>query len=142
MTTVHATCVAIDGKGVLLRGASASGKSDLALRLIDSGARLVADDLVALRASEEGRQVIASLPDGVPHLRGVLEVRGLGLLNMPCKDEAPLRLSVDLEAHQERLPERRTVTLVGVDIDTLSLNAFEASAPAKIRAALNCTRAV
>src|SRR3546814_10156556 len=55
MQTVHATTVALDGTGVLLRGPAGSGKSDLALRLIDQGARLVADDRTALALEEIGR---------------------------------------------------------------------------------------
>lgn len=74
METVHATTIAIDGAGVLLRGPSASGKSDLALRLIDDGARLVADDRTVL-ALRDGI-VEASAP---PSIRGKIEVRGLGI---------------------------------------------------------------
>jgi serine kinase of HPr protein (carbohydrate metabolism regulator) len=58
--TVHATCVAIDGRGILIRGRSGAGKSDLALRLIDRGARLVSDDYTILAAS--GGRLRAAAP--------------------------------------------------------------------------------
>ena len=72
---VHATCVALGEAGVLLLGASGAGKSDLALRLIDDGARLVADDRVALGV-QSGR-LVATAPAGLPR---ALEVRGMGLM--------------------------------------------------------------
>jgi HPr Serine kinase C-terminal domain len=78
---VHGTVVAIDGGGVLLRGPSGRGKSDLALRLIDAGARLVADDQVLLQRS--GMQVLARAP---AVLAGLLEIRGVGIVadRRPC----------------------------------------------------------
>src|SRR5690606_32729552 len=78
MATIHATCVALGDTGILLRGRSGSGKSDLALRLIDGGALLVADDRVAL--SLEGGRVIARPPAA---LAGYLEVRGVGPMPVP-----------------------------------------------------------
>ena len=134
MTTVQATCVAIDGRGVLLCGPSGCGKSDLALRLIDGGALLVGDDLVELRAS--GRQLVASLPERGQHLRGVMEVRGMGLMRVPSQLEVTVGLSVDLATSSERLPVSKSHSYAGIDVEALSLNAFEASAPARVRAAL------
>src|SRR6185503_6471150 len=103
MVQVHATCVALDGKAVLLRGPSGSGKSDLALRLIDGGARLVADDRVDLE--REGSRILASAP---PAIAGVIEARGLGLLRVGCVGRTPLSLVVDLVPAEsvERLPEK------------------------------------
>ncbi|MFZ9450406.1 MAG: HPr kinase/phosphorylase [Alphaproteobacteria bacterium] len=75
---VHATCVAIDGAGILLRGPSGAGKSDLALRLVDGGAALVADDRVDLR--RRGTCLVASPP---APLRGLVEARGVGILRVP-----------------------------------------------------------
>ena len=75
---VHATCVSLYGAGLIIRGPSGAGKSDLALRLIDRGARLVADDRVDLLVSDNG--VIARAPET---LAGLLEVRGLGILRVP-----------------------------------------------------------
>src|SRR6187402_3546256 len=104
MVTVHATCIAIDGHGILLRGPSGSGKSDLALRAIDGGARLVADDRVVLTG--HGENVIASAPSS---LHGLIEIRGLGIMRMDTAAEARVALVADLTdpGSVERLPERR-----------------------------------
>jgi serine kinase of HPr protein (carbohydrate metabolism regulator) len=129
---VHGTTVEIAGAGILLRGAPGSGKSDLALRLIDAGARLVADDRTLLR--RDGDRLIAAAPESIA---GRLEVRGVGILTMPSVTQAVLRLVVDLVAPDavERLPEPRSVRLLGVDLPLLSLAPFEASAAAKLRLA-------
>ena len=104
MMRVHGTTVALDGAGVLIRGPSGSGKSDLALRLIDAGARLVADDQTELW--RRGEAVLARSPATIA---GQIEVRGIGILSLPHLDEVPLRLVVDLIAPDavERLPEPR-----------------------------------
>ncbi len=139
MTSLHGTCVEIAGLGVFLRGASGSGKSDLALRLLegtaDFPAKLVADDRVCL-ALNKGR-LTASAP---PVLRGLLEIRGLGLVKVPVCAQAPLGLVVDLvqEGKIERAPEfpRAQVIIKTVTLPVLFLNPFEASAAAKIRMAV------
>lgn len=132
MVTVHATTIAIDGAGVLLRGPSASGKSDLALRLIDRGARLVADDRTVL-ALRDG-SVQASAP---PEIEGRMEVRGVGIVRMPDAGPATLRLVVDLvrTAEIERMPPQESAALLGVPVPVLRLDPFEASADAKVRLA-------
>ena len=132
METIHGTAVAINGAGVLLRGPSGSGKSDLALRLIDAGAVLVADDRVAL--SRDGAEVAAVAPEAIG---GKLEVRGLGIVRLPAVS-APLRLIVDLVESDdvERLPKARETVLLGVALPVLELAPFEASAPVKVRLAL------
>ena len=89
--THSGTCVAVDGRGVLLRGPSGAGKSDLALRLIDRGAELVADDRVALVSS--AGVLTASAP---PALRGLMEVRGLGVFRLPYRTSVQLSLVADL----------------------------------------------
>jgi HPr kinase/phosphorylase len=130
---IHATCVAVDGAGVLLRGAPGGGKSDLALRLIDGGALLVADDQVALAA--EGGALVARAP---ATLRGKLEVRGLGIVEMPPLDAAPVALVVDLVVREavERLPDRDRCSLFGHSLRWMEMAAFDASAPAKVRLAV------
>jgi serine kinase of HPr protein (carbohydrate metabolism regulator) len=129
---VHGTTVDVAGAGVLLRGKPGSGKSDLALRLIDGGARLVADDRTLIR--REGDLLIASAP---PTIAGRLEVRGIGIVTMPSVETAVLRLVVDLVAPSavERLPEPACATLLGLDLPLISLAPFEASAAAKLRVA-------
>src|ERR1700761_105313 len=113
MVTVHATCIAIDGHGILLRGPSGSGKSDLALRAIDGGAQLVADDQVAL--TRHGENVIASAPSS---LHGLIEIRGLGIMRMDAAAEARVMLVADMADPDiiERLPERRHCELAGASI--------------------------
>jgi len=131
---IQATCVAVDGQGVLLRGPPGSGKSDLALRLIDEGARLVADDGVELR--RDGDAVFAAFPAAAPaSLRGRIEVRGLGIAPVPSTGEVRLVLVIDLVAPEavERLPEPATAELVGVALPLLRLTALEPSAAAKVR---------
>ncbi|WCL54194.1 HPr kinase/phosphorylase [Gimibacter soli] len=130
----HATLIARDGRGVLLRGASASGKSDLGLRLIDRGGMLVADDQVWLTA--EGGKLTGMAPD---RLRGLIEVRGLGIISLPVTAVAPVSLVVDLDhsARVPRLPAAEKVTILGVELPRLRLNAFEASAPIKVELALD-----
>lgn len=129
----HANCVAIDGVGVLIRGASGAGKSDLSLRLIDEGAALVSDDYTLLAASDG--QVLASPP---PEIAGRIEARGLGLLRLPHAAKVSVRLIVDLVplAEEERMPERRTAELEGCTLPSVALWGFAASAPAKVRLAL------
>jgi HPr kinase/phosphorylase len=133
MLRVHGTSVAIGGDGVLLRGPSGSGKSDLALRLIDAGARLVSDDQTELR--RDGDAVIMQAPQTIA---GRIEVRGVGILRVPTVNRAPLSLVVDLVAPDrvERLPEPQFCEVLQRSIPLLALAPFEASTPAKIRHAL------
>jgi HPr kinase/phosphorylase len=133
MTTVHGACVMIAGIGVLLRGSSGRGKSDLALRLIDEGATLVADDRVDL--ARDGDALVASAPAG---LAGLLEARGVGLMRLPAVGSARLALVVDLveTVAVERLPDPDSAVLSGVALPRIALAPFEASAPAKLRLAV------
>ncbi len=133
MEQVHATTVDLDGQGVMLRGPSASGKSDLGLRLIDAGAQLVADDRTDLILS--GDAVRASAPK---ELAGRIEVRGVGIVTIAAVAETRLALIVDLvdAGDVQRLPETEMVEVLGVTLPLVRLAAFEASAPAKVRTAL------
>ena len=131
---VHGTCISQDGAGILIRGTSGAGKSDLALRLINHGACLVADDQVTLNAHKE--QIIASAPK---NLFGLMEVRGIGILHLPPSLPAPLSLVVDLVDRDniERLPENEFAKVLGVNIKRINLWAFESSAIAKVILALD-----
>jgi serine kinase of HPr protein (carbohydrate metabolism regulator) len=133
MILVHGTTVALEGEGVLLRGPSGSGKSDLALRLIDGGARLVADDQTELTRVADG--LLARSPASIA---GRMEVRGVGILRVPTVPSALLRLVIDLVAPDrvERLPEPQFCDYLQCSLPLLALAPFEASAPAKIRLAL------
>jgi HPr kinase/phosphorylase len=127
---IHGTAVAVSGRGVLLRGPSGAGKSDLALRLIDTGASLIADDRTLLR--REGAMILASAPENI---KGMIEVRGLGLVRLPCLPEAPLSAVVDLvsEAEMERLPLPESCDVLGVALPLYRFFGLAASAAAKIR---------
>jgi HPr kinase/phosphorylase len=129
---VHATAIAIEGGAILLRGPSGSGKSDLGLRLIDGGARLVADDQAELRRA--GDHILVSAPAVIA---GLIEVRGVGILRVDALDTAPLALLVDLvpSAEVARLPDTRFEEVLGLTIPLLALAAFEVSAAAKLRLA-------
>ena len=134
MVLVHASCVALEGKGVLLRGAPGAGKSDLALRLIEGGARLVADDQVAL--TSRGEALLAAPPS---RIAGLLEVRGIGIVTVDFALQCPVYLTVDLVQSDtmERMPEAATVELCGHRIPHVALAPFQASTPAKVRLALS-----
>lgn len=114
--TIHATVVARDGRGLMLTGPSGSGKSALALELMSLGCRLVADDRVVL--STRGKGLVASAPEAI---RGLIEARGVGLLNVPnIEDEAIVVAEVDLSrTEEERLPPERQITHNGVTIPVL-----------------------
>jgi len=129
--TLHATAVAIDGRAVVLEGASGTGKSDLALRLIDRGATLISDDRTLL--IRQGDALIVRSPGA---MRGSIEVRGLGIVTVPQVDDVPLALMVRLGGEPQRLPERRQRRIAGVAVRELAFDAFEASAPLKIEWAL------
>jgi HPr kinase/phosphorylase len=133
MLRIHGTCVALSGLGVLLRGPSGSGKSDLALRLIDGGAKLVADDQVELTLDAAGR--VMARPPKI--LASLLEVRGIGILRMDAIRTAPIGLVADLTSEDqiERLPEIETCVLLDRPIRRVALAPFHASTPAKVRLA-------
>jgi len=116
---------------VLLRGRSGAGKSDLALRLIDRGWMLVADDYVVLR--EQHGIVIASAP---PRIAGMIEVRGVGLIPLPALERAPLCLVVDLDMPPQRIPEPAFTPIAGHDLPCIALSAMEPSAPIKVEHSL------
>lgn len=133
---IHASCVAIGNKGVLLLGKSGSGKSDLALRLIDGGAKLVADDrtLLFLR----GVALHARAPDTI---RGLLEIRGVGIVELPVRRHVRLALAVLLGREGARLPKPQfwdppAPLRMNTKLPQIALDARYASAPAKVRAAL------
>jgi serine kinase of HPr protein (carbohydrate metabolism regulator) len=140
---IHGTCVALGRSAALLRGPSGSGKSDLALRFLFLSRRgpaaleaptLVADDQV--RLSCDGGRIMVRSPDSI---RGRIEVRGVGIVEVKAVAEAELALVVDLVAAREvdRLPEAEATTrLLGVDVPLIHLTPWEASAPIKLAIAL------
>ena len=137
---IDGVAVAIDDQAVLLRGISGSGRSDLALRLIDEGARLISDEQVELQR-RDGR-LFVTVPELMPaELRGRIEARGLGLVPVPhVADARPLAWVIDMvsPAEIERLPAALTTKYLGIDVALLKLDPFAVSATAKLRLAVKC----
>lgn len=130
---LHATAIALGGKGCLLLGPSGSGKSDLALRLLDAGAKLIGDDYVEIARAGKKLTVHALKP-----LRGHLEVRGVGIVSLaPVRRarSAPLVAIFALvpSGQVERLPEPASYPLLGVDLPSWKLAPFEQSAVRKLK---------
>ncbi|MGK7654130.1 HPr kinase/phosphorylase [Roseovarius sp. B08] len=114
--TLHATCVAINEHAILIRGASGSGKSGLALRLLTLGAGLVADDRTCLW--REGGTLWADAPDTI---RGRIEARGVGILSVPATGPRKVALVVDMdEIETKRLPEKREMRIMGIMLPVLN----------------------
>ena len=143
---IHATCVTVGGRGVLLLGRPGSGKSDLALRLIDTPglgigasllqAQLVADDQVKL--VRVGDRLEAHAPAA---LAGLLEIRGLGIMRVAHLQSMRVDLAVNLRPHVEieRLPDHPSITyaVLGITIPLVEIDPATASAPARVRAAVH-----
>jgi serine kinase of HPr protein (carbohydrate metabolism regulator) len=139
---VHATAIAVGDSAALIRGPSGSGKSDLALRCLGLGLsalvrdpiKLVSDDQVLLR--QEGPHLHASAP---PQLRGKLEIRGLGILEVDATTEANIVLIADLvrEGPIERFPDPWAYArILGFDVPLVRLLPFESSSPLKLVTAI------
>lgn len=130
---LHASCVAIDGRAVLISGPSGSGKSDLTLRLLDRGFVLVSDDRTIVR--KDGDKLIATAPE---RIRGKLEIRGVGIVDMPTVADARVALVVELTSDIQRLPDdSRERKILGAGVPLISVDAMTASAPSKVALALD-----
>ena len=129
--TLHATCVAIGDVAILITGPSGSGKSDLALRLIDRGATLISDDYTIVR--RDGAMLLATTPDSIA---GKMEVRGIGIVTMPHVSNLPIALLVELDAEVTRMPEAGSArAIAGLMLPSIALAPFEQSAPIKVELA-------
>ncbi len=137
MGLLHGTCLEIDGVGVLLRGPSGSGKSDLALRMMDGGARLVADDQVETQAL--GGRLRAVAPEA---LDGLMEVRGVGVVSVPTLASVEVGLVIELMPSEDvpRMPEPSHTEIEGVRLPLFPIAPFESSAAAKLRLAVRAAR--
>lgn len=130
---IHASSVMIGERVLLLAGQSGCGKSDLALRLIDRGARLLSDDYTDLDARDG---ILYARPPAT--IAGRIEIRGVGIVAMAFAAEGPVALILDLDGTPQRLPDDPLpfTRLCGVDIPTLPIAALESSAPIKAEQAL------
>ena len=129
---LHGTAISIGGHGVLIMGESGSGKSDLALRLIDRGAILISDDVVFLETRDN-----APILTVAPNIAGKIEVRGVGIFNVDFIASAPLRLVIEFVDAPDRLTEDIARASIGDYLVPVSkLNPFEQSSAIKVEYAL------
>ena len=129
---IHGTAISIGGHAVLIMGESGSGKSDLALRLIDRGAILISYDVVFLETRDN-----APILTVAPNIAGKIEVRGVGISNVDFITSAPLRLVIEFVDAPDRLPEDIAHTTIGDYVVPVSkLNPFEQSSAIKVEYAL------
>jgi HPr kinase/phosphorylase len=135
---VNGTGVAWRGQGILILGPTGSGKSDLTLRLIDSGATLIADDVVEMKR-EGGLLLLSFPPEGPAELKGKMEVKGLGIMSVPVAP-AGVELALVVQSTSpdrvELIPESLQSEWLGLAVTTLRIPLLEPSAPAKVRLAL------
>ena len=130
---LHASTVSLDGRAVLISGPSGSGKSDLALRLLDRGFTLVSDDRTIVR--KEGNKLIASAPETI---KGKLEIRGIGIVETETVSDIPVAMVVELTSDIQRLPDdARERLILGTTIPLITIDAMTASAPSKVAMALD-----
>ena len=130
---MHSSSVVIDDNGVLILGDSGSGKSDLALRLIDNGATLISDDISICR--KNSNNIYLYCP---PEIKGLLEVREIGIITVPFVERIKLRLVVNLKSkNNERFPKDNSFRILGIKIPIISIEGKNSSAVAKIKVKLN-----
>ena len=130
---IHASCIEVNGTGILLLGNSGAGKSDISLRLIENHqAKLVADDRVNLDINSG--QLIASCPENI---KGQLEVRGIGIVTYPYIEKTVIKIAVNLTDKKiERLPEKHYYNFANISVPMIYLDSREPSSTAKLLSAL------
>lgn len=130
---IHSTSVVLDDNGILITGDSGSGKSDLALRLIDSGATLISDDITFCEKKID--RIILSCPS---QTKGLLEVREVGIITVPFVEQIKLKMIVKLMNKElERLPRKKFSKLLGINIPLLTINGNNTSSVIKVKVKLN-----
>ena len=130
---VYSTSVVLDDNGILITGDSGSGKSDLALRLIDNGATLISDDITICKKQID--HIFLSSPC---QTKGLLEVREVGIITVPFVEQIKLKMVVKLiNERLERLPKKKFCKLIGIDIPLLTINGLNSSSVIKVKVKLN-----
>ena len=130
---LHATSVAMEDNGVAIFGDPGSGKSDLALRLIDSGATLISDDITVFSKLEKNINLF-----GIENTKGLLEVREVGIITVPYVEGIKLKLVVRLtDKVVERIPKKNQINLLGLKFPKLEINGKNSSSVAKVKVKLN-----
>ena len=130
---MHSSSVVIDDNGVLILGDSGSGKSDLALRLIDNGATLISDDISICKKNLN--DIYLYCP---PEIKGLLEVREIGIITVPFVEKIKLQLVVNLKSiNNERFPKDNSLKILGIKIPLINIDGKNSSAVAKIKVKLN-----
>ena len=130
---LHASSVAAEGRAVLIAGPSGSGKSDLALRLMDRGFTLISDDRTIVR--KEGDKLVASAPATI---KGKLEIRGIGIVDVESVSDVPVALVVELTSDIQRLPDdSRSRLILGTSVPLITVDAMTASAASKVALGLD-----
>ncbi len=136
LCTMHATLVSLQGKGILLTGKSGSGKSEIALKYIENkNAKLVSDDVVVIEVREN--QLWGRAPENI---KGLMEIRGVGIVRFDAEAEAPINLVVNLKNNPEdieRMPKKRVENILGVEIEAIDLYAGDVTIVEKILVKLN-----
>ncbi len=131
--TLHSTSVVIEDSGVLIVGDSGSGKSDLALRLIDSGATLISDDVTICKKNKDSIFLFPAL-----QTKGLLEVREIGIMTVPYIDNIKLLLIVELVEYEvDRLPNKTFGKFMNLNIPKIRIYGKNSSSVAKIKLKLN-----
>tara|TARA_B100000963_G_C22386133_1_gene562358 strand:- start:315 stop:740 length:426 start_codon:yes stop_codon:yes gene_type:complete len=129
----YSSSIVLDDNGVLIMGDSGSGKSDLALRLIDNGATLISDDITICRKKQNF--IFLSSP---PETKGLLEVREVGIITVPFVEEIKLRMVVKLKQENlMRSPGKRFQKILGIKFPFITIDAKNSSAVAKVKVTLN-----
>ncbi len=130
---MHSSSVVIDDNGVLIMGNSGSGKSDLALRLIDNGATLISDDISICKKTLNNIYLYCP-----PEIKGLLEVREIGIMTVPFVEKIKLQLVVNLKSkNNERFPKDSSLKILGIKIPLINIDGKNSSAVAKIKLKLN-----
>ncbi len=130
---VHSSSIVLDDNGVLIMGDSGSGKSDLALRLIDNGATLISDDVTICK--KKINEIYLFCPIAT---KGLLEVREVGIITVPFVEKIKLKMVVKLtNENLNRIPKKKFYKILGLKIPLLMMDGRNSSAVVKIKVKLN-----